>query len=42
LSPPHGRLFFGLNGNRVLVQEEPSEEVEEEFTRYSIYELRKG
>jgi hypothetical protein len=41
LNPPNGRLFFGLKGNRILVQDEPSEKVEEEFTRYSIYELRK-
>ncbi|TVP44707.1 MAG: hypothetical protein EA341_16320 [Mongoliibacter sp.] len=41
LSPPNGRMLFGLNNNRILVLEEPSEEVEEEFTRYSIYELKK-
>jgi len=33
-------LLFALPGNRLLALEEADEEVQEEVTRYAIYELR--
>lgn len=40
LAKPKGDMLFSLPGNRLLVLEEADEEVEEEVTRYAIYELR--
>ena len=42
ISPPEGKLLFSLGKNRILVKENPNEEVEEEFTTYSIYELKES
>ncbi|WP_194974682.1 hypothetical protein [Aquiflexum lacus] len=41
IQSPRGNILFAFNGNHILVSEEPSEETEEEFTRYSVYELVK-
>ncbi|SNR92646.1 hypothetical protein SAMN06295967_1012 [Belliella buryatensis] len=40
LEVPEGTMLFSLGKNKVLVEEKPSEDIEEEFTRYSVYELR--
>ncbi|MFN3800907.1 hypothetical protein [Belliella pelovolcani] len=40
LDAPSGTMLFSLGKNKVLVEEKPSEDIEEEVTRYSIYELR--
>ncbi|SIS89441.1 hypothetical protein [Belliella pelovolcani] len=40
LAAPKGIMLFSLGNNKVLVEEKPSEDIEEEVTRYSIYELR--
>jgi len=42
LAKPKGDILFTLPGNRLLVLEEANEEVEEEVTRYAIYELREN
>lgn len=42
LAKPEGNLLFALPGNRMLILEEANEEVEEEVTRYAIYELREN
>jgi len=42
LAMPKGDILFALPGNRLLVLEEANEEVEEEVTRYAIYELREN
>ncbi|MCH7413942.1 hypothetical protein MM213_10625 [Belliella sp. R4-6] len=42
ISPPEGKISFSLGKNRILVQENSDEDVEEEFTRYSIYELKES
>lgn len=41
IQKPMGNILFSFKGNQILVLDEPSEETEEEFTRYSIYELVK-
>lgn len=41
LDLPEGNILFALPGKRILVKDKPNEEVEEEVTRYSIFELRK-
>ncbi len=41
LGTPEGTMLFALGKNKILFQEKASEEVEEEFTKYSIYELKK-
>jgi hypothetical protein len=41
IQQPRGNILFAFKGNHILVLDEPSEETEEEFTRYSIYELKK-
>ena len=38
---PRGSILFSPKENQVLVLDEPNEESEEEFTRYSVYELVK-
>jgi hypothetical protein len=40
MTKPSGNLLFALPGDRILVLEEASEEIEEEVTRYSIYQLK--
>ncbi|MCH7397041.1 hypothetical protein MM236_03535 [Belliella sp. DSM 107340] len=42
ISPPEGKLLFSFEKNRLLVKDNPNEEVEEEFTSYSIYELKES
>jgi hypothetical protein len=42
LKPPNGRILFGLGDGRILVQDPANEEEEEEFTTFSIYEIRVG
>ncbi|WP_373493543.1 hypothetical protein [Aquiflexum sp.] len=41
IQKPEGNIIFSFKGNQILVLEETSEETEEEFTRYSIYEVKK-
>lgn len=40
LSVPEGIMLFSLGKNKILIQENASTEIEEEFTKYSIYELK--
>ncbi|MBT0811189.1 hypothetical protein KIH41_07845 [Litoribacter ruber] len=39
---PSGTMLFSLPGDRLLVLDETNEDVEEEFTKYSIYQLKEG
>lgn len=41
IQKPKGTVLFSFNGTYILFQDEPSEETEEEFTMFSIYELQK-
>lgn len=41
IQQPSGNILFAFKGNHILVLDEPSEETEDEFTLYSIYELKK-
>lgn len=40
LRVPEGMMLFSLGNNKILIQENASTEIEEEFTKYSIYELK--
>jgi hypothetical protein len=41
IQQPRGNILFAFKGNHILVSEDPSEESEDEFTRYSVYGLVK-
>ncbi len=41
IQQPRGNIQFSFKGNHILVLDEPNEEMEEEFTKYSIYQLKK-
>lgn len=40
ISTPEGLMLFSLRNNKILIQENASTEIEEEFTKYSIYEFK--
>jgi hypothetical protein len=40
ISTPEGLMLFSLGKNKILIQEKASIEIEEEFTKYCIYELK--
>ncbi|RZS97839.1 hypothetical protein [Cecembia calidifontis] len=42
LALPEGSILFALPGKKLLVKEKANEEMEEEVTRYSVYELRRN